>query len=448
MLNAPAALSRVRVIPIVAADERQRWDELMKTWHYLRSARMVGEQLRYAAVVDGEWVALLGWSAAALKSGPRRDWVGWQDVVQERQHLHQVVQNARFLILPGCRVKNLASRVLALNCQRLSQDWQEAYGHEVLLAETFVDEERFRGTCYRAAGWEEIGITRGVRRERTSYVRHGVRKRLLVRFLHHRARQRLLAADDARVAQVTPQEIHLSGTHGLLESLRTLEDPRKRKGRRYRLPTLLALLVAGMLAGRTDVEHIAAWARGLPPRILKRFGCPRRRDGTGYWIPCANAYRYLLQDLDPILLDRCVRTWLLAQGITTAGVVIAIDGKTLTGSASLDQDARKAVSLFLHHEGITIAQQEVPAHTTEVPCARTMIAEPELNLAKTVITADAAHATAENAEAVLKKTPTTSCPSKATSPSWRLRWPSTSISTARRPSPSTITDTVATSIAR
>lgn len=448
MLNEREALSRVRVIPIVAADERRRWDELMKTWHYLRSARMVGEQLRYAAVVDGEWVALLGWSAATLKSGPRRDWVGWQDVVQERQHLHQVVQNARFLILPECRVKNLASRVLALNCQRLSQDWQEAYGHEVLLAETFVDAERFRGTCYRAAGWVEIGTTRGMRRERTSYVRHGVRKRLLVRPLHPRARERLLASDDARVAQVTPQEVHLSGTHGLLESLRALKDPRRRKGRRYRLPTLLALLVAGMLAGRTDVEHIAAWARGLPLRILKRFGCPRRRDGSGYWVPCANAYRYLLQDLDPIELDRCVRAWLMAQGITTAGVVIAIDGKTLTGSASLDQDARKAVSWFLHQEGITIAQQEVPAHTTEVPCARAMIAASGLDLTNSVITTDAAHANAEHAEEVLKKTPTTSCLSKATSRNWRLRWPSISISTARRRSTSAITDTVATNIAR
>jgi len=441
-------LSRVIVRPVIIASERREWDELMRTWHYLHSSRMVGEQLRYVAEVDGVWVALLGWSAATLKSAPRREWIGW-DVVRERQRLPLIAQNARFLILPGVRVPHLASRILALNCRRLSQDWQESYGHPVWLAETFVDHARFRGTCYRAAGWEEIGQTKGMERQHKTWIRHGVVKRLLIKPLVKNVRKRLNAESlpTDGLSSLTPQEVRLSGDDGLLETLRhAVPDPRKRKGRRYRLATVLGLLVAGMLAGRTDVEHIAAWVRGLPERILLRFGCSRNARTGIVNAPCANAYRYLVQELDPVALDRAIRTWLTASGISTAGVVIAIDGKTLTGSASLGIDARKAVSFFLHEQGITLCQREVPAATTEVPLAREMIADPDVDLTGTVLTADAAHTCPATAQEAVKKGRITSWSSKETNPTWRLRWSHVSKRTRQRPTlPATITTAVTSS---
>jgi hypothetical protein len=412
---------------------------------------MVGEQLRYVAEFNGYPVALIGWSAATLKSAPRRSWLGW-DVVRERQRLHLIAQNARFLILPGMRVKNLASRILALNTARLSADWEAAYGHRVLLAETFVDAARFAGTCYRAAGWAEIGRTAGFARRRDTWERHGLTKLVLVKPLHRGAQAELTAAalEDDRLSAVTPHEIHLTGADGLLERLRQgVKDPRRRKGRRYALKTLLGLLVAGMLAGRTDVEHIAAWARGLPERIRLRFGCRRARDGR-VPAPCANAYRYLIQDMDPTALDAAVRGWLRSCGIDTAGMVIAIDGKTMRGSACVEGEARKAVSLFLHDHGITVAQREVPKGTTEVPLAREMIADPALALTNAILTADAAHTCPESADTALKRGRITSLSSRTTNPTWRLRWPNVSTpARAHRTSPViTATGMAATSIAR
>jgi len=105
-------------------------------------------------------LALLGWCAGAFKVGVRDRWIGWAREQQWRR-LPLVANNCRFLVPPRGRVPNLASRALALSARRLSADMEARFGHPVLLAETFVDPSRFRGVCYRAAGWGEVGATRG-----------------------------------------------------------------------------------------------------------------------------------------------------------------------------------------------------------------------------------------------------------------------------------------------
>src|SRR5579875_1376916 len=138
-------VQKVTVRP-VRREELPRWRSLVRTYHYLGLRQLVGETMFYVAEVDGQWVALLGWSAAALKVSARDQWIGWS-AEQREKRLRYVAQNARFLMLPGPRVPNLASRILALNLHRLSDDWQEVYGHPIVLVETFVDPERFEGTC-------------------------------------------------------------------------------------------------------------------------------------------------------------------------------------------------------------------------------------------------------------------------------------------------------------
>ena len=117
--------------------ERERYAGLMEKHHYLKSDTLVGEQLRYVAEVDGQWLALLSWSAAANHLRDRENWVGWS-ISQRRRRLALAANNARFLILPGPDCPNLASRALALCCARLADDWQQTYGHPVLIAESFV----------------------------------------------------------------------------------------------------------------------------------------------------------------------------------------------------------------------------------------------------------------------------------------------------------------------
>jgi hypothetical protein len=184
-----ADLDQVVVRPI-AREERLGWRLFMARYHYLGYRAPIGEHLLYAAVLDEELVALLGWAAAALHAPLRERYIGW-DQQTKRQRLHLVVNNVRFLVLPWVRVHNLASKVLAANLRRLSADWEQRYGHPVYLAETFVDSTRFRGTCYRAANWMYLGQTAGRSKQGNAYVRTGTPKALYVFPLHSKARQRL-----------------------------------------------------------------------------------------------------------------------------------------------------------------------------------------------------------------------------------------------------------------
>jgi len=184
-----ADLAQVEVRPI-AAEERLGWRLFMARYHYLGYRTPIGEHLLYAAFVDEELVALLGWAAAALHAPLRERYIGW-DEATKRKRLHLIANNVRFLLLPWVRVRNLASKVLAANLRRLSADWERVYGHPVHLAETFVDTARFRGTCYRAANWQYLGQTAGRRKQGNAYLRRSPRKALYVYALHRQARARL-----------------------------------------------------------------------------------------------------------------------------------------------------------------------------------------------------------------------------------------------------------------
>ena len=146
-------LREVRV-RVVRADEERRWNELVRTHHYLGFRNLCGRRLRHVAVLGERWLALLGWHAAALHCAARDRWIGWSSL-QRRQRLFLVANNSRYLLLPAASgVPNLASRVLGLSLRRLRADWLALHGHDLLLAETFVDPQRYRGTCYRpAACW-------------------------------------------------------------------------------------------------------------------------------------------------------------------------------------------------------------------------------------------------------------------------------------------------------
>jgi hypothetical protein len=147
-------------VRLIEAHERKVFDELLVKAHYLHSAELVGEQLRYVAEYQGKWVALLTWSAGAFNLRDREAWIGWSQA-QKKRRLTLVVNNSRFVILTEARVLNLASRVMKLCLERLSADWLRSYGHEVLIAESFVDSQLFRGTCYKASGWTLLGQTQG-----------------------------------------------------------------------------------------------------------------------------------------------------------------------------------------------------------------------------------------------------------------------------------------------
>lgn len=157
---APLALERVRP----GTDADRRWRFYLHRYHYLGLA-VVGENMGYLARdAQGRDVAGLLFGAAAWRCAPRDRALGWSR--QERQErLSRVANNTRFLVLPWVRVKHLASGVLGQAARRIERDWQDKYGHGLDWLETFVDRERFRGSCYRAANWRCVGQTQGRSRQ-------------------------------------------------------------------------------------------------------------------------------------------------------------------------------------------------------------------------------------------------------------------------------------------
>lgn len=154
------------VVRPVGRCEEHRYEELMDEHHYLGHVPKISETLWYIALWRKQWTALLSFSAAAWKCAAR--WIGWSSRHQY-DRLKLVTNNSRFLILPNWHVPNLGSRILWLCQKRLRSDWQEIFGHPLVLVETFVDPERFHGTVYRAANWIYVGETKGFRRTRQGY---------------------------------------------------------------------------------------------------------------------------------------------------------------------------------------------------------------------------------------------------------------------------------------
>ena len=136
------------------------WNELVERYHYLGYKPLPGAQVRYFVLSRSRLLAALGFGASAWKVAPRDRFIGWSSKARI-ENLHLVVNNARFLILPWVTSRNLASRILSAVAKRLPLDWEKRYGYEPALLETFVDQDRFRGTCYRAANWVHVGDTQG-----------------------------------------------------------------------------------------------------------------------------------------------------------------------------------------------------------------------------------------------------------------------------------------------
>lgn len=262
------------VVRLMRPQELRRWNRLVTRHHYLGNAHLVGEALRYVAERKGRWLALLGWSSAAYHLRVRERHIGWS-TSQRRSRLPLVACNARFLILPGVNQPNLASHVLGACVRRLSEDWQAVHGHGLLLAETFVDPQRFQGTCYRAAGWQRLGASRGfARRTRDYYLPHDQPKELLVKALHPRALQWLKAPQlpeswAAAEQTLAPRSaLRLAQWQSLYEVFADLPDARSAHGRLHSVRTIVTIAAAAVLAGARGYLAISEFAARLTQRQL------------------------------------------------------------------------------------------------------------------------------------------------------------------------------------
>ena len=153
-------LAPLQLCPVVSRAHSRLWNEYIHRYHYLGYKTLPGAQIRYFVTSGERIVALLGFGASAWQAAPRDNYIGW-DHDQRKKNLHLVVNNARFLILPWVKSKNLASMILGMAARQLPSDWELRYHYRPVLLETFVEKNRFTGGCYKAANWVCVGETKG-----------------------------------------------------------------------------------------------------------------------------------------------------------------------------------------------------------------------------------------------------------------------------------------------
>ncbi|HEY2019210.1 MAG TPA: DUF4338 domain-containing protein [Bryobacteraceae bacterium] len=153
-------LGRIDFQQVRRTSDEPLFNSLMEHHHYLGYEQPVGEHLKYLVWAGGRPIACLAWSSAPRHIGSRDRYIGWSAEAR-RRNIRFIAYNTRFLILPWVRVPHLASHILGRVSRALSDDWERMYGHAVYFAETFIDPGRFRGTCYRAANWQLLGLTTG-----------------------------------------------------------------------------------------------------------------------------------------------------------------------------------------------------------------------------------------------------------------------------------------------
>jgi hypothetical protein len=401
-MKAKCLVERVKV-RLMRASERRRFERVMERQHYLGWGQPVGETLRYVAEVRGKWVALLVFGAAAYALEDRDAWIGWS-LEQRRGRLNFLAQNRRFLILLEKSEPNLASRILALCTRRVAEDWQQAYGHPIVGLETFVDPQRFEGTCYRAAGWQPLGLTAGCRRIRRDWYDHsGTPKQLFVKLLRRDAQALLCAAQLPAAWQKYEQEltarspVKTEDSRSLWEAFAQISEFRHARGRRHLLPSVLACLACAVLAGAEGLAEAAEIIAGMEHRQLRALRCYRRRSTGRYEPPSESTLRRALSGIDTERFDTVVAQWVSQHEEIAA---VALDGKAMRGCLNEEGKPLFLVSAVAHGTGAFQGQVQVDSKSNEIPAARQLLTQMG-PLDETMVTTDAAHTQVETAQVVV-----------------------------------------------
>ena len=348
-------LSQIIVRPVHRAEE-SLFQELMQSHHYLGALPKIGNTIWYVATHEVEWVALISYSAAALKCSARDRWIGW-GFRHQYNRLHLVANNSRFLILPQHHYRNLASKILSLCKRRIQHDWVNRFGYPLLLMETFVDPSRFVGTIYHAANWKLIGETKGYQRTRNGYSNNRqVPKLVFVQALQRNTRTLLSSDSLTNLYKTGGSRMKLTAEQmcSLPRFFRKIKDPRRAQGQRHRIHVVLTIAAGAILYGMRGYKAISDWAQALSPRMRERFGC-RIQNGR-YIVPSESTIRDVLIRVEPAELDKALGQWNATYGATDQS--LAIDGKTMRNA--IDETGRQThiMSVIGHQSGQCYTQKK------------------------------------------------------------------------------------------
>lgn len=323
------------VVRVAGEHEHERMDRLLEERHPQAAPPRVGHELRLIIEQDGAWVGLMLWTSACQRLQDRDEWMGWTHA-QRAQRLKLLVQLRRYLLLheSGAR-PNLASEALAAATRALPELWRERFGFEPLLAESFSDVEAHAGTCYRAAGWQPAGLSKGYAKHRGDlYSFHGRPKKLWLRPLRKKAVEwlrapRLPERYEAGATAAAHGQMPLKSAQmtALAEALRATPDPRARN-RIYPLGALLGVVAMALLSGARDLAQIHRFSWRLLPAHRAALGFRRHPGKKSFRMPGYSVYRDVLIALDLDAFARVLSAWLAARR-GSLPAALALDGKMI-----------------------------------------------------------------------------------------------------------------------
>lgn len=390
-------------VNLVAAGQKKRWNQLVRQHHYLKSSNLVGEQLRYVVTdAQGRWLALLGWSAPAMHLKARDQSIEWTDQQRERR-LHLLAQNSRYVILAERdQLPNLASRAMSLCLARLSPDWFEAYGHPIVMVESFVDRQLFRATAYKASGWQALGYSSGFKRVAEDfYERHDRPKELWVKALDSRAwgwlRAKELPEQLRRYEKKTPPAcvVATERMRSLFERFDQIADWREPIGKRHRLSTVMAIVALACLSGVGQGHRsISRFAKRLTKLQRRAIRCWINPNTGQSQVPSESVVQRVLKKVPRLEVEAIAVAWqndLL--GSAPASDAVVIDGKEVRGGDVMLVNAIAQPSQRL--QGV----EPVAEKTNEIPTAQTLIRR--LDLTGRIVQLDGMHTQHQTAYQIL-----------------------------------------------
>jgi hypothetical protein len=373
--------------------------------HYLGQTPPVGDFLRQVIVREGVWVALLVWGPAALKLKDREKWIGWNSAMAS-ERLKLVAQNRRYLLLHDRGSEpNLASQALAAACRALPGQWEQHFGYQVLIAESFTDPEGYTGTCYKACGWEPVGFTEGNSRHRRDlYLPNDRPKCLWLKELCPRARSKITAAPLApqHARGHTPPVQGVLGLtqaqrHSLRWALQKAPDPRARNSR-FAIGPILAIVTMAVMGGALQITQIARFANRLTQKQRAQLGLPRKAGTQFYRVPSYSVFYDVLTRLDCDAFATHLNTW-MAQSLDALPQTLAMDGKMI-------KDIVGTLSLVEVEDGSPVAMAVIDSKEATQRCEMKMaqkLIENMPSLEGKTVTADPLHCQKDTARAILGK---------------------------------------------
>lgn len=398
-------LNTIQILPLRAEEDIKNARELLDKHHYLKSPeKAVGERIYYAVCdSEGHWIGVMLFTAASRRLEHRDRWIGWSDE-QRRRRLAFVVNNTRFLILPERSVPNLASAILKRIKQRLSSDWQDRYGHPVLIVETFVDPSQFNGTLYKAANWKELGETKGNRRKaRNYYEKHGCPKRLFVCELERNACRNLQAEKLKPSLLEFERKVPIRCTQNSAE-LKSLSQRFKEKVDDYHkqrctypVYSLLGIMAAAHLCdsprGQMDLEKFAKRLSQKQRQALGIRPMPRKKGETKNYYPAPDqaTFSRLMNNVNIDQVEEVLLEWQEdVRGKPSDKDLIAIDGKVPKHSGGKNV-VTAVTAKSLHYLGCEVVEEK----SNEIPAARKLLGK--LDVDGKIVSLDAMHTQVETA---------------------------------------------------